>query len=73
MQFWGYDRTFEISFFVGKGALAQLDPAMPPGESGLLDTFDAHRERIREVAGNVYARRRKAAHIFSYTLLASDF
>ncbi len=73
VHFWGYDRTFEISFFVGQRALAQLDSAMPPGEVGLLETFDAHRERICEVAGNVYSRRPRGAYVYSYILMASDF
>ena len=73
VYFWGYDRTFEISFFVGQGALSHLESMMASDEAGMLDTFDVHHDRICKVAGDVYGRRRKASHIKNYTLADSDF
>ena len=73
VQFWGYDRTFEVSFFVEQDALSKIDPEMRSGEAGSLCTFDVNRDRILRVAGTIYARRRRASHIFSYTLTDSDF
>ena len=73
VRFWGYDKTFEISFFVEDRALSKVSPETSTDETGFLNTFDVNRDRIRAVAGNVYSRRRKAEHIYSYTLTGSDF
>jgi hypothetical protein len=73
VRFWGYDRTFEISFLVEEDALSKLDPETRQDETGFLSTFDVSRDRIRATAGNIYSRRRKAAYIFSYILTGSDF
>ena len=73
VHFWGYDQTFEISFFVGADALSKINSETPPDEAGFLSTFDDNCDRIREVAGTIYARRHKAAHIFSYILTDADF
>ena len=73
VRFWGYDKTFEISFFVEDGALSKVSPETSTDETGFLNSFDVNRDRIRAVAGDIYSRRRKAAHIFSYTLTGSDF
>ena len=29
VRFWGYDQTFEISFFVEEGALSKINPETP--------------------------------------------
>lgn len=73
VRFWGYDQTFEISFFVEENALSKINPEMTEDEVGFLNTFDVNRDRMREVASNIYSRRRKASYIFSYTLTDSDF
>jgi hypothetical protein len=73
VRFWGYDQTFEISFYVEAGALSKVNPETRADEVGFLNTFDVNRDRIRDVAGNIYSRPRKAPYIFSYTLTASDF
>lgn len=73
MHFWGYDSALEVSFFVEHAALSKLNPETSLDEAGLLCTFDKHRERILEIAGNIYSRRRRHAHIFSYALTKSDF
>jgi hypothetical protein len=72
VHFWGYDRTFEISFFVEEDALSALSPSTVATESGFLGTFDAHRERINKAATDIYSRRRKGSYIYAYTLRKSD-
>jgi hypothetical protein len=69
--FWGYDRTIEISFFVGMEALKRLCPDMSDAESGFLQAFDAALDRIHEVADEVYARDGKASN--ACILAAEDF
>lgn len=73
VRFWGYNQTFEVSFFVEGGALSKVSPETMADEAGFLNTFDVNRDRICAVAGNVYSRRRKASYIYSYTLTDSDF
>ena len=73
VRFWGYDRTFEISFFIDENALSKINPETKADEAGLLNTFDVNRDRIQEAAGVVYSHRRKASYVFSYSLKASDF
>jgi len=67
--FWGYDGAFEIPFFVHQDALSRISSNGGRDEAGSLSTFDKFRDRILEVAANVYRGRRKDA----YTLIASDF
>ena len=68
VRFWGYDTAMEWSFFVTEGALQQMNPAMAPGEAGMLGAFDANRERICAAAKKAYGRERKG----SYELGAAD-
>ena len=60
--FWGYDRTIEISFFVGMDALKRLCPGMSDAETGFLQAFDAALNRIHEVTGKGYARDSKGSY-----------
>lgn len=69
VRFWGYDSALEISFFVEAGALYKLNPETSEVEGGLLETFDAERNRIHEAASKVYSRGRTG----SYLLAAEDF
>jgi hypothetical protein len=69
--FWGYDRTIEISFFVGMESLKRLCPDMSDAESGFLQAFDAARNRIHEVADKMYARGGKVS--CAYILVAENF
>ena len=73
VRFWGYDRTFEVSFFVEEGALWKINSETRADEVGFLRTFDLNRGRIQKVAGNVYSRRHKDSHVFSFSLTDSDF
>ena len=59
--FWGYDRTIEISFYVGEEVLKHLSPDMEGAEAGFLKAFDAMRDRIHEIADKVYARAGKGS------------
>lgn len=69
VRFSGYDGAMEAPFFVGEGALKQIQPDMPMDESGLLKAFDLNRDRIYAAAVKVYERGRKG----SYDLVAGDF
>lgn len=69
IRFWGYDSALEISFFLEVGTLYKLLPKTPDNEAGYLESFDAGRDRIHEVAKKVYGRGRHSA----YVLAVSDF
>jgi len=69
--FWGYDSTIEVTFFVGADVLKRLCPEMNGLEAGLLQAFDAVRERIHEVADKVYVRGNRES--FACILAAEDF
>ena len=74
VRFWGYDSAIEISFFVEVAALQKLSPDMPDSEAaeaGILQAFDAARDRIEAVADKLYVRSKKNA--YTYTLAAEDF
>jgi len=71
VRFWGYDSAIEISFFVEADALQELSLEMSGTEDASLKAFDAARERIQEVAANVYVRDHKGS--YAYTLVAKDF
>ena len=72
VRFWGYDQTFEITFFIEGGALMKIDANSKEDEVGFLETFDVNLDRIRKLADKVYSRRRKASYIFSFTMSVSD-
>ena len=69
--FWGYDRTIEVSFFVGMDALKRFCPDMSDAESGVLKAFDAALNRIHEVADKVCTRGGKGS--YAYILAIEDF
>ncbi|MCB1738446.1 MAG: DUF1488 domain-containing protein [Gammaproteobacteria bacterium] len=73
--FWGYDRAMEVSFSVDCAVLPTLCPEMGPAGVGTLKAFDQVRERIHEVAKQVYARTGKgqANAAYAYVLNAVDF
>ena len=73
VRFWGYDLAIEISFFIEERALSKVHPEIKLTEEGFLNSFDLNRDRICEVANNIYSRRGKNPHTFSYTLTSSDF
>ena len=71
VQFWGYDSTIEISFFVEGDALKHLCPEINNAETGFLHAFDTARDRIVEVAEKIYASGKKRR--FVLVLTAKDF
>ncbi len=71
--FWGYDKTFEISFFVEDKALSKVNPETEKDETGFLNTFDDNRDRMCEVAKTIYSKRGRASSVLSFTLTVSDF
>jgi hypothetical protein len=68
VQFWGYDRSMESSFFVTADALKQIQPNLQADTAGLLRAFDINRERIYAIAAKVYSRGRRG----SYELNVAD-
>jgi hypothetical protein len=72
VRFWGYDQTFEITFFIEAGALLKISSNTKADEMGFLETFDVNLNRIHKLAGKIYSRRRKASRIFSFTMSVSD-
>jgi hypothetical protein len=73
VRFWGYDRTFEISFLVEDRALSKIDPKTVASEDGYLSTFDLNRVPISETAAETYSRRRKVPYTYAFVLTDSDF
>ena len=69
VRFWGHDGAMEASFFVNADALKRIQPDMRLDETGILGTFDSHRDVIHGAAVKVYGRARKG----SYELIADDF
>ena len=65
----------EVSFSVDCAVLPTLCPEMGPAGVGTLKAFDQVRERIHEVAKQVYARTGKgqANAAYAYVLNAVDF
>lgn len=70
--FWGYDRTFEVAFFIENGALLKINAQTETDETGFLDTFDRNLNQIHKMANDLYSRRRKSSYIFSFTLSESN-
>jgi hypothetical protein len=48
--------VIEAAFFIDQDALTRIQPDVRLDESGLLDVFDANREKIRAAAARVYVR-----------------
>ena len=71
--FWGYDSSMEISFFLQTAALKRLYPEMTSAEPEFLKAFDTARERIYEVANQVYRRGGGGKGTYAYVLEAEDF
>jgi hypothetical protein len=62
VRFWGHDSSMEACFFVTEEALQRVEPNVTRDEQGLLQAFDAHRERIHAAAAKVYAKGRKGSY-----------
>lgn len=71
VQFWGYDSTIEVIFFVDAEALKKLYPEMSNVEAGFLKAFDSATKRIHEAADKIYFRGSNKS--YAYNLAAEDF
>jgi hypothetical protein len=71
--FWGYDKTMEISFYIGTEALQKIRQDVGSGETKPLAAFDATLEKIHDVAMAVYANGSKSKGVDSFILYADDF
>ena len=69
VRFWGHDSAIEASFYIDEDAMTRIQPGVRLDESGLLNAFDANRERICAAAAKVYVRGSRG----SYDLGAADF
>jgi hypothetical protein len=56
VRFWGHDSAIEASFFISQDALTRIQPGVQLDELGLLNAFDANREKICAAAAMVYVR-----------------
>ena len=50
------DSAIEAAFFINQDALTRIQPDVRLDESGLLDVFDANREKICAAAARGYVR-----------------
>jgi len=73
IQFWGYDRAIEISFYVEAAALKRLCPGTKSVEKELLKAFDTVREKIYAAAEKIYDRGGGSKGTYAYILAAEDF
>lgn len=69
VRFWGHDSAIEASFYIDEDAMTRIQPGVRLDESGLLNAFDANRERICAAAAKVYVRGSRG----SYDLGAANF
>ena len=71
--FWGYDKTIEVTFYIGVEALQKISQLAGSTETELLAEFDAGLEKIHQVAAQVYANSSRGQGTYSYVLTAKDF
>lgn len=69
--FWGYDQTFEVSFFLKTDALKRFNQTKISTEIELLKTFDSAWDKICEVADKVYTR--SGPRTYAHVLTDRDF
>ncbi len=73
INFWGYDRTIEVSYFIGVDALKRFNQKVATQEAELLKVFDSEIEKIHKVAANVYKNCTKGKGAYTFILDAEDF
>ncbi len=71
VEFWGYESSMQIRFFIQIDALKKLDPEMGSTEADYLKTFDAQRAKILKVAQKVYSHNKFDS--YDCLLEAQDF
>jgi hypothetical protein len=67
--FWGHAAATEVTFFLEEEALFRIAPGTPATEAGILQAFDAHRDRILAIATKAFSREKASV----YVLMAKDF
>jgi hypothetical protein len=73
INFWGYDRTIEVSYFIGADVLKLFNKDVGTQEADLLEVFDAKIDRIHHVAAKVYDRSPKGRGAYTFILNDEDF
>lgn len=71
--FWGYDKTMEVSFYIGVEALQKIRKGVGSAEAELLAVFDTALDKIHVVAAKVYANSSRGKGTYTYILCADDF
>jgi energy-converting hydrogenase A subunit M len=73
INFWGYDRTIEVSYFIGADVLQRFSKDLGTQEAELLEVFDAKLDKIRQVAARVYEKSSKGKGAYTFILNDGDF
>lgn len=73
INFWGYDRTIEVSYFIGADALKRFNKDVGTQETELLEVFDAKIDKIHKVAARVYDKSPKGKGAYTFILNDEDF
>ena len=70
--FWGYDKTIEVSFFVGLDVLQLIQKGIGSVEGEILLGFDAAIDRIHTAAAKLYNSGNRGKGRTSCILSAED-
>ncbi|MBC8210816.1 MAG: DUF1488 domain-containing protein [Gammaproteobacteria bacterium] len=71
--FWGYDKTIEVSFYMGVDALQRIEKGADSTEAAILIVFDAAIDRIHQAAAKLYNSGNRGKSRTSCILIADDF
>jgi hypothetical protein len=67
VRFWGADGAIEVALFLELAALKKLVPTLANTEFDCIGAFDAHIDRIHEVAKKVYSRNKRGSYVCMLT------
>ena len=73
INFWGYDRTIEVSYFIAADVLNRFNKDVGTQETELLEVFDENIEKIRDVAAGVYGKSSRGKGAYTFILIDEDF
>ncbi len=73
INFWGYDRTIEVSYFIAADVLNRFKKDVGTQETELLEVFDDNIEKIRDVAARVYDKSPRGKGAYTFILIDEDF
>jgi hypothetical protein len=73
INFWGYDRTIEVSYFIAADVLNRFNKDVGTQETELLEVFDENIEKIRDVAARVYDKSARGKGAYTFILIDEDF